>query len=101
MFLIFLNFRSHRLMVQPPRFGFGFDFGVAERHSSDFMPGLMYPGVMSMAESKVDVSDLLCPEPNRFRLWRPQFSTCLSHPGSLDGAVEFSKYLELICPILV
>ena len=64
--------------------------------SQDFLPGLIGGG----ESPSVDVSALLSPEPRRFSFWRPQFSTCLSHPGSLDGAVEFSRYLELVCPIL-
>ena len=66
-----------------------------------FFPGLMHhdEGVHRSGDD-VDVSELLSPDPNRFVLWRPQFSTSLSHPDSLDGAVEFSKYLEHVCPIL-
>ena len=65
-----------------------------------FLPGLMHhdEGV-HRSGCDLDVSELLSPDPKRFVLWR-QFSTSLSHPDSLDGAVEFSKHLEHVCPTL-
>ena len=66
---------------------FGFE-GATQAWS--FMPGLMHSdGVLCEAGTRVDVSELLSPEPRRFSLWRPQISTSLSHPDSVDGAVEF------------
>ena len=98
-------------------FSHGFDFSEMKGHFSEvsdlgfgfekptstpfFLPGLMHGGELGHAEgTRVDVSELLSPEPRRYSLWRPQISTSLSHPDSVDGTIEFSKYLEHVCPIL-
>ena len=82
-------------------FCLGFGSKEATRRHMSFFPGLMHhdEGVHRSGDD-FDVAELLSPDPKRFVLWRPQFSTSLSHPDSLDGAVEFSKYLEHVCPIL-
>ena len=82
-------------------FCFGFGSKEATRRHMSFFPGLMHhdEGVHRSGDD-FDVAELLSPDPKRFVLWRPQFSTSWSHPDSLDGAVEFSKYLEHVCPIL-
>ena len=82
-------------------FGFGFDDSHANCSNVSFMPGLVDPRErVSDMSLDVDVSELLSPEPRRFCLLRPQFSTCLSHPDTLDGSVEFSRYANHVCPIL-
>ena len=82
-------------------FGFGFDGSHTDCSFVSFTPGLIsrHEG-MSDASLDVDVSELLSPEPRRFCLLRPQCSTCLSHPDTLDGSVEFSMYADQVCPIL-
>ena len=84
----------------PRDFCIGSGSEEATRRHMSFLPGLMHhdEGV-HRSGCDFDVAELLSPDPKRFVLWRPQFSTSLSHPDSLDGAVEFSKYLEHVCPI--
>ena len=82
-------------------FGFGFDDSHTDCSIVSFIPGLIsrHEG-MSDKSLDVDVSELLSPEPRRFCWLRPQCSTCLSHPDTLDGSVEFSMYADHVCPIL-
>ena len=92
-------FSQEGVFHEQSRFGFGFDATVHSQ--SSFLPGLKGTCEVPCGSGMdIDVSELLSPEPRRFCLWRPQFSTSLSHPDSLDGAFDFSKYLEQMCPIL-